>query len=442
MRNHRAGGLAIAVMALLAGLAVGRFLTFQPDAAPAPVQATARTLGSRVAALERAVGADPADLGSWQALGIAYTQRALEVGDPAFYSLADRALARAEALDTDHPDTLLGRGHLALALHDFAAAQEYGGRALEQRPHSAEVRGVLVDAAVELGQYEAAADHLQEMLDLRPGLPALSRASYLRELHGDLPGAIEAMQRAESAGSGSGFVVATVRALLGDLHLARGDLDAAEAAYTRALDASAGLVAGEVGLARVQAAGGDTAAAIERLAALVDRFPQPDAIVLLGQLYDLAGDEVRARQHDALARTLARLQEDAGQNVDLELAVFEADRGDDRERAVQLARRAFEARPANVYAADALAWALLRSGQAQAAVPVMENALRLGTADPLLRFHAAEVFAAAGDTERARAELDAALAAGPGFPVAHRQRAGALADELGLPRPVAWEAGP
>lgn len=434
--------VTVMAMALLAGLAIGRFVAYEPAtpaAAPVATPAASRTLEERVAGLERAVEADPVDVASWQALGIAYTQRAFEVGDPAFYALASRALDRAEALAPDHADTLLARGNLALALHDFLAARDYGQRARELRPHSTEVLGVLVDAEVELGNYEAAADHLQDMLDLRPSLPALARTSYLRELHGDMAGAVEAMQRAESAGSGSTFDVATISALLGDLHFARGDLEAARGAYRRALDTSGDLVTGAVGLARVEAATGDIPGAIERLSGVVDRFPQPDAVILLADLHRRSGDEELARQQDALVRTIARLQEDAGQNVDLEFALFEADRGDHPDRALDLARKAFDARPANVYAADTLAWALLRAGRAEEAVPLMEQALRLGTADAVLRYHAAEVWAAVGDTDRARAELAVVVDRNPWFSVAHRASAADLADQLAVPLPASWE---
>ncbi|HVM00733.1 MAG TPA: tetratricopeptide repeat protein [Egibacteraceae bacterium] len=438
MGSQRRMVVTVAAMALLTGLAVGRFAMAEPTAF-APTVTTAHTVAAQVAALERAVEAQPTDLASWQALGTAYTQRAFEVGDPSFYGLATRAFDRAERLGGDQAGTLLGRGHLALALHAFADAHAYAERALLQRPHSAEVLGVLVDADVELGHYGSAAARLQEMLDLRPGLPALARTSYLRELHGDLEGATEAMRRAEAAGSGSSFEAATVAALLGDLHLAQGDLEAATTAYERALDAAPTLVGAGVGLARVDAARGDSGAAISRLKAVVDRFPQPDAVILLGDLHAEAGEGELARQQYALARTIARLQEGAGQNVDLELALFEADRGDDPARALELAQRAYEARPANVYAADTLAWALLRSGRAEEATVPMEDALRLGTADALMRFHAAEVFAAAGDPERAREELAAALETNPWFSVAHRGRAATLTADLGVPQPVAWE---
>jgi len=440
MREHGRTVATVAVIALLAGLAIGRFVSYGPAASTVAPPRTAPTVEARVAALEQAVESTPADVRSWQALGIAYTQRAFEVGDPAFYDLAARALDRARQLDPEDARTELGLGNLALVLHDFAGARRHAEQARQRQPGSADVLGVLVDAEVELGDYEAAGAHLQDMLDVRPGLPALARTSYLRELHGDLPGAVEAMQRAEAAGPDASFDTAVVAALLGDLHFTRGAPAEAEGAYRRALDASPGLVPAEVGLARVEVARGDTAAAVDRLTAVVDRFPQPDAVILLGDVLAAAGDHEQAQQQYAVVRAIARLQEDAGQNVDLELAVFEADRADDPERALALANRAHAARPDNVYAADALAWALLRAGRADEAVAPMKHALRLSTADPLVRFHAAEVFAATGRDDRARDELTAVLDRNPWFSVSHRDRAAELAGQLGLPLPTGWDA--
>ena len=68
-------------------------------------------------------------------------------------------------------------------------------------PRSAAGTACVGDAALELGQYERAVEAFQAMIDLRPDLASYSRVAYARELHGDLPGAIEAMQRAVNAGA-------------------------------------------------------------------------------------------------------------------------------------------------------------------------------------------------------------------------------------------------
>ena len=438
-RGVPAAGLL--VVAVLIGLALGRFVTAGADAAPPPATArvaAAAGLGDRVTQLERAVAGDPADLSSLQALGAAYVDRAAETGDPSFYALAERALQRAETLSPGDPETLLARGSLALSLHEFDEALRLGELARAQRPDSAAVLGVVVDAQVELGRYDDAATTLQAMLDRRPGLPALARASYLRELNGDLRGAVTAMQQARAAGSTTSYDVALVESLLGDLMLERGEVDAAGRSYDDAARTSPDLVAARLGQARVRAAQGDVAGAVTALDELATRRPTVDGLTLLAELQRLGGDTAAADETAQLVRSVAALQEASGQVVDLEMALFEADQGD-AATALRLARAAHAARPDNVFVNDALAWALLRSGDAAAAVPHVEQALRLGSADPLLRYHAAEVFAAVGETDRARAELRT-VAATPWFSFGHLRAAGALADRLSVDAPAAWRA--
>jgi Flp pilus assembly protein TadD len=129
----------------------------------------------------------------------------------------------------------------------------------------------------------------------------------------------------------------------------------------------------------------------------------------------------------------------AGGVVDLERALFEADRGDPA-LAVSLATAAHEARR-TVFTADARGWALTRAGRAAEAVPFVEESLRLGTEDATLRFHSATTFAEAGQTDRARAELEAAAATGGPLPPLHRGEAVALAARLGVTAPALWSVG-
>ncbi len=426
---------SIVLLAVVAGVAVGRFVAAGGDEArqgsPSPL---AQGQSPSIADLEQRVAAVPDDLGAWQALGGAYIVRAAEVGDPSFYTLAEQALTRAEELAPGDPATLLGQGRLALALHRFPEALDLGQQVVTALPSTADALAVLVDAQVELGRYDEAEVSLQRMLDLRPGLPALARASYLRELHGDMSGAIEAMTRAEAAGSAP-VDRANVAALLGSLHFRQGDLDAAADSYSRALEAAPGLVLAEVGQARVLAAQGEVDGAIEVLEQVVDRFPAPEAVILLGDLQASQGLDAAAETY-ALVGAIAVLQEEAGQIVDLEMAVFEADGGEDPARALELATRVYDARPDNVYAADALAWARLGAGDSAGALAPMESALRLDTADPLVRYHAAEVFLALGDTDRASTELTRALSGTPWFSFRHHDRAMALAAQLDVALPV------
>ncbi|CAN5914740.1 hypothetical protein BH23ACT10_BH23ACT10_05750 [soil metagenome] len=443
-RRGRLRLIALAVTGVLLGTGAGLLLlrerTPQPSSAT-QAQAATTDLGDELAALQAKVDRSPDDIGAWQSLAVVAVRRAAQLGDPAYYEIARRAVDRADEVVADDPQTLVARGELALALHDFDDALRYGERAQREMRDNVVVLGVVVDAQVELGRYDDAAETLQRMLDVRPSVSALSRASYLRELTGDLEGARTAMRQAETAASGATAGRATVTALRGDLAFQAGDLQLAAEHYASALEASPDLVAAAVGAARVQAAGGDLDAAEEALSAVVERLPTPDAVTLLADVQRLQGDDAAAEANDELARTLSRLQAEQGQAVDLELALFEADRGDDPARAVTLARRASEERPDNVYAADALAWALARDGDVAEARRLLRDALRLGSVDPLVRFHAAWILARDGDTDAAREHLTFVAERNPWFSFALLDEAGELADELDVPRPPAWDRG-
>src|SRR5213594_2826213 len=54
------------------------------------------------------------------------------------------------------PDLLITAGSLALSRHDFAAALDWGGRAVAAAPARPAAQCVVVDALVELGRYDEA----------------------------------------------------------------------------------------------------------------------------------------------------------------------------------------------------------------------------------------------------------------------------------------------
>ena len=407
---------------------------------------TAVSPAQTLARLERMVQRDPTDLRSLQKLAGVYVQRAIQTGDPTFYDLSQRALDRADAVVPDQDLTLLTRGVLALSRHDFVGALDLGGRVHSRNPAQPDALAVLVDASVELGHYDAAASYLQDLLDRRPGLPAYSRASYLRELHGDDDAALVAMREAQVAGGGATFDNSTIRTFLGDLAFGRGRITAAGAEYAEALRRSPGLPLAELGAARVLAANGSTVEAIDALDRLTRRVPLTAAVALLGDLQAVAGRATASARSYELVRSITRLQEASGQVTDLELAVFEADHVSDggvfnpaaASIAVDRARKVYATRPDNVYAADALAWALVRAGDPAAARPLVDRAVRLDTGDALLHYHAAVVLDATGEPDSARAELGRAFARNPWFSFLHQADATALAARLGIPVPSEW----
>jgi tetratricopeptide (TPR) repeat protein len=423
------------IVAALLGLAAGRFVTYEGPAGEGSAdRKTQPTPAQRVQRLEAVAEARPDDLRTLQALGAAYVQHVAVGGDVSEYHNAEQVLARAEALSPGDPRTILRQGYLALARHDFAHARELGNRAHAGNPYDAQALAVIVDSEVELGAYDAAAVHLQEVLDLRPSLAAYSRVSYLRELHGDIAGAREAFALAEAAGSGSRFDVATVAVLRGKLALGQGDLDEAAARFADARKLAPSITGLAAGEARVAAARGDITTAVEKLQQVLASAPTAEAAILAGDLLRLQGREPEAQAADAVVRDLARQERAAGADVDMEMSLFEADRGN-AGTALELARSAYSRKPDSVFAAMAMAWTLRASGDPVAAVPYVDQALRLGTRDGLLRYRASAVLADAGHLDQARAELETAFAITPWFTFGNVGEVSALAALVGVPLP-------
>ena len=391
---------ALAVIAVAFGIGLAVLLLTEGGGAAAPRAVAHPVLtgtSTDIPNLQRAVRSSPKNEELRSALAAAYLQRVRETGDPSFYTRAEGVLRAPKT-----PDGLATAGELALARHDFAGALKLGIRA------GAEGSFVRVDALVELGRYAEAERELQAMVDRKPNLAAYARVSYLRELNGDLQGAAGAMRLAVAAGGPAPENNAYVRALLGELERRLGHRAQARREFGMALALVPGFPAAEAGMARLE---GGT----QRLRRVVDTLPLPDYVVALGETELAAGRTDAARRDLELVEAEQQLQRAAGVDVDVELAVFEADHGSPA-KAVTLARRGWDAAP-SVRAADALGWALTRSGDAESGYRWSKRALKLGSLDPIWRSHAGLSALAAGRRSEGRKQLRIALAHGlDGYP--------------------------
>ena len=131
----------------------------------------------------------------------------------------------------------------------------------------------------------------------------------------------------------------------------------ARAADPGSMEAEAGLALSRMGLRRPP--GGD-----RRLRTAGARYPSPDHVAVLGDLYAAAGDREAAAAQYELVRAEARLFRANGVDTDLEIALFEADHA----RVARLGAGGAPRRPRRVGAAPErprrgrLAWALYANG--------------------------------------------------------------------------------
>ena len=397
-------GVAVLVLALVNR---GPAPTAPPASSDAAGAAVPRTTDALIATLQRDLRARPSDVAARADLAGAYLQKVRETGDPSFYPRAGALVQSALRLAPHDSSSLTVAGILALARHDFHHGLLLGQAALRADPGSVRPLGVIVDAEIELGRYADAGRTLQRMLDLKPSLSSYARASYYRELHGDLSGAATAMGLAVDAGGQAPENVAYVQTLLGTLEFDRGRIAEARRAYTIAFLRQPGFPAADAGLARVEAAQGHLPAAIRRYRGVVARLPLPEYVVGLGEAELAAGRSAAARRDLALVGIEERLLQANGVNTDVDLALYEASHGSPP-RGVMLARRAYAAAP-SVRSADALGWALTRAGRPAEGLPFAHRALHLGSRDPLFLYHAGIAARDTGRPAEARRLLAASL---------------------------------
>ena len=403
--------LAAFLSALILLVALGPSGDIELPGATAPVDAEippGASTDQRIAILQRAVRADGGAAG-YASLGDAYVQKARETGDPSYYARADRSFDAALRRDPRDLTAVLGAGTLAGLRHDFSEQLGLGLEAQRIQPGLVDAYPVIADAQIELGRYGAAENTIQRMLDAKPNLASYARASYFRELNGDLDGALDAMGLAVSAGAGVPENVAYVQNLIGDLELQRGRPAAARSAYRAALARLPRYAPAQAGLARVDIATGDLGSAARRLRGVTRRLPLTSYLILLADT-DAARGAAAAEGDLDVVRAQQRLLGAAGTRPDAELILFEASHGDPA-AAVRLGRKLWAQAP-SVRSADALGWALTRAGRPGEGLAWAQRALRLGSRDALFHLHAGLAAQAAGRAGLAAAELRTALAGG------------------------------
>jgi len=399
----RRAGLALAVFASCVVVFSGLLAVTRTDVADlsAAVERLLdpRTDGEKAVAIAEVRLADrPNDAKAMAALASALLVRVRETYDPRLYARAGELLDRAAALAPRDADVAVTAGNLALSRHDFAMALHWGEVAQAAAPARPAAYGVLTDAYVELGRYDEAIAAAQRMVDLRPDLSSYSRVSYLRELHGDIDGAIDAMRRAIQASAPRSEGTAWSLVQLGNLYLVKNDLVAADDAYADALSRVDGYVFAVAGQARVRAARGDLAGAVRLNEAAAQRLPVPDFVVALADLHARLGDATRAAQDADLVWAMEQLLKANGVRTDVDLALFDADHDLRLVDALAAARAEYQIRP-SVTVAMTLAWTEYKNGDVQQAARHARDALRLGWRDPAALHRAAQIARAAGDVE-------------------------------------------
>ena len=188
----------------------------------------------------------------------------------------------------------------------------------------------------------------------------------------------------------------------------QGDYAGADAIFSEALNWVPNYPAALVGRGRVALAKGEATAAIHFLSTAQRLHPLVETAWLLGDAYTLNGDAEHAQQAYADAERQGR------RGDKLTLAYFFADKNKDSADALRLLDEERRNR-GGIYMDDAYAWALYRAGRFADARRESAQALRLGTRDARLLYHAGAIELAAGERSQGRKLIAQALALNPAF---------------------------
>lgn len=371
--------------------------------------------------LEEAVAQQPQDTRPYVALAQAYLQKVRETADTAYYGPIEELMQQAETIDKNDPEIVATKAAMAYGRHDFQKGFELAESLVAAHPHKAAYWGLLADAQTELGRYEEAAQSLQTMVDLRPDFNSFTRVAYIRELHGDIPGAKAALTSALSAGSAVAEHMAWAEVELGKLFF-RSDPTQARPHFEYALQLLPEYAPAHKWLGMVSWANNNLPEAQQRLQKAATILPIAEYATDLGDIFWLQNDQARAQQQYTLARLAYTTSAASGVNTDLEESVFLSERDLDKAAALAKAERSFTVRP-TVFGADALAWAWYKHHDLDKAQHYSKEALRLGEHDATILFHAGMIAKERGENVQARAYLGQALSLHPYFSLRNRQPA-------------------
>jgi tetratricopeptide (TPR) repeat protein len=379
------------------------------------------TLKENTTTLLQKVKQNPADKKSLLVLASLYLQEARISGNYQYYNTAAmRCVDEVLKQEAKNFEALTFKAMILLSQHHFEEGLAVAEQAKQINPYNSFVYGLLVDANVELGHYEEAVACADKMVSIRPDNRSYSRIAYLREIHGDLNGAIDAMKLAIEAGTPGDENTEWSRIQLGKLYEKKGDVTNAEIQYQIALSNRPKYPYAIAGLAHIATYKKEYNAALQY-------YMQADTLLSdhtfkegMIEIYTLTGKNDKAK---AMAATILNYMQqfakrnpnEQGQNETHEMA--HAYMGvENFDKALEYALMEYNNRPYNIEVNETAALVYYRKADYANALKHIQTAMKTNCNNPELLCHAGLIYAKAGDTITARRLLVKALKNNPFLP--------------------------
>jgi tetratricopeptide (TPR) repeat protein len=337
---------------------------------------------AKVNELKSRINNTPTDLKARLRLATIYLSEARITGEhPYYYPAILKILDGVLALEPSNFEATAYKASVLMSQHQFAQARKLAEKARLLNPANAYVYGVLIDANVELGDYEQAVTFSDKMQQLKPSLESYARVSYLREIYGSYAGAISAMKLAVEAGVPGSEPYCWTKNVLGQLYETTGNLAEAERHYAGITYTRPSYAPALAGQARVLAAKKQypqALALLEKAAAIMPEFSFHEE---MGKIYAAQGNRQKAAAK--YAEVAKMLDEDAqsGHTVDLELCKLYTLSGQ-YDMAMTYGQKEYAKRPKNIDVNHALAEVYAARNDWPNAQRHLKAALRTGNKNP------------------------------------------------------------
>ena len=416
---RRTGAIVVGATAVLSIAACGRpspahVASAGRNAAPLKSDAEIRDLDIEYY-LARA-NRDPTGAMDLAHVGALHLARGRETGDPREAILAEEAARRSL-----HNRSVANIGaaqvleSALLAQHHFDEALTLAVAARDQDPDNANLRAAVGDIQMELGQYDSARasfSNLHTALGDLSVAPRLARWAEIegqpdkarRMLHATL---VTALKTNGVPREQMGWYWLRV----GDVELRTGHPHAADSAYTAGLVVHPNDYRLLSALAHSAALQQSWTRAIDYGQQVIGLTLDPATLGTLSDAYAAIGDTAKSAEY-AHVLDVAVLKQPGAYHRAWSLFLLDHDR-----HVATVARKIREELRTrkDVYAYDLLAWALHKEGRDREADQAMTLALREGTQDAQLFYHAGMIAHSLGRSDDARAQLTRALALNPFF---------------------------
>jgi len=383
-------------------------------AAPTPSEADVRDMD--IAFYAARAERDPSGAADLAHLGALYLSRGRETGDPRDALQAERAARRSMKNRGQHNSAAAQVLESSLlAQHRFDEALKLAIEARDAEPQNAALQAAVGEIQMELGQYDSARVAFSSLHTTLADPAVAPRLARWAEIEGNpdkarrlLHATLVSVQQMASAPREQ---LAWYWLRVGDVELRSGDPVAADSAYRSGLAAHPDdyrLLSAIAHSALLQQKWQRAISFGERAIAVT---LDPATLGILSDAYAAIGDSAKSAEY-AHVLDVVVLKQPGAYHRAWSLFLLDHDRHLNtvsRKITEELRTRK------DIYAYDLLAWSLHKQGRDSAASAAMALALKEGTRDAQLFFHAGMIEQALGHREIARAHLTRALAVNPYF---------------------------